>query len=54
MLESGESFASLMNRADSALYAAKAGGRNQVACARTSAPAVQPPSGGAKVIRLRP
>jgi diguanylate cyclase (GGDEF)-like protein len=54
MLESGESFASLMNRADSALYTAKAGGRNQVACAQTSAPAVQPPSGGAKVIRLRP
>jgi len=33
MLEEGESFSSLMARADAALYAAKAGGRNLVVCA---------------------
>ncbi|MFC0252856.1 diguanylate cyclase [Massilia consociata] len=33
MLEEGDTFASLMARADAALYAAKAGGRNMVVCA---------------------
>ena len=46
MLEAGESFASLMSRADTALYAAKAAGRNRVACAPRPDPA-------APVSRLR-
>lgn len=43
-----------MGRADAALYAAKAGGRNRVECAPRATPDIRPRSGGAKVIRLRP
>jgi diguanylate cyclase (GGDEF)-like protein len=53
MLEKGEDFAGLMRRADAALYAAKAGGRNrvEVAAQTNPEPARKP---GAQVIRLRP
>ena len=54
MLERGEDFAGLMGRADAALYAAKAGGRNRVECAPRATPDIKPRAGGAKVIRLRP
>lgn len=54
MLKKGEDFAGLMRRADAALYAAKAGGRNRVECAPRSEAEPAPRSGGARVIRLRP
>lgn len=54
MLEKGEDFAGLMRRADAALYAAKAGGRNRVECAVRTHPEPARQPGGAKVIRLRP
>lgn len=54
MLEKGEDFAALMRRADAALYAAKAAGRNRVECAARTDPEPARQPGGAKVIRLRP
>ncbi|WP_313706449.1 GGDEF domain-containing protein [Massilia sp.] len=38
LLEPGETFAGLMTRADTALYAAKTAGRNRVMCAQAPAP----------------
>lgn len=54
MLQKGDDFAGLMSRADTALYAAKAAGRNRVECAPSAAPAATHQGPGAKVIRLRP
>ncbi|RZJ85395.1 MAG: GGDEF domain-containing protein [Massilia sp.] len=54
MLDKGEDFAGLMARADAALYAAKAGGRNRVECAPRAGAETPPRPGGATVIRLRP
>ena len=52
MLEEGESFASLVSRADAALYAAKADGRNRV-CAAEATAAEQRQGRGGQLARIR-